>query len=229
MANLNQMSLVEAYNTVALYGDSLLNRLERGLNGKFKFLLDIGAVKYLLKLTKDGENEELLNQELRLLRILNEAGAQVPMLHPEYIDNSWGECYGIGMALLDNAATLGDYAEAYVASQIPLSVFEQILEASRQAIESVHEAGVLHNDLHANNIVLTLEKEGFKGYVIDFGWSHLVEDGELPEWIEKERMDWAEDPSWDILFLMEDLGKRMPKGTPGEKEYIGALEILNRN
>lgn len=221
------MSQVQAYNTVALHGATLESRLDRGMNGTLSLYGEESGRKYLLKETRPGENPKLLQQELNLLRYLNEEGAQVPELHEDYQDDSWGRPQDIAMLLLNNAATLGDYCEAYLASQITIEILKEVVLASLKAIQTVHDAGVLHNDLHGNNLVLTLEKGKFKGYVIDFGWSFLESKG-IPGWMKRERTWWAEEPDDDIQYLMKDLEGRTPPGEGEDTDYLEVIALLDR-
>ena len=218
----NLMTATQAYNLVALKGASLEERLNRGMNGNLSLYGEEEGRKYILKETRAGENTKLLQQELVLLRYLNEEGAQVPSLHPDYEDDSWGKPEDIAMLLLNNAATIGDYCEAYLASQIPIEILKEVIQAAKIAVESVHEAGVLHNDLHGNNIVITLERGKFKGYVIDFGWSYLESKG-IPQWMKRERTWYAEEPEDDIEYLLNDL-----RGRGDDGDYLEVIELLDR-
>lgn len=210
MANLNQ----SIYNSIALKGASLEERLDRGANGSLSLYgEDSKGVKYLLKETRPGENPKLLENELVIYRHLMEVGAQVPILHEDYLDDSYGRPSDISMQLINNAATLGDYAEGYVEGKVPLEAFKEMIKVSKKAIESMHEAGVIHNDLHANNVVLSLVNNQWKAYVIDFGWSYYVHKG-IPRWMQRERKWWAQEPEDDLKYLQEDLEGRLPGDDP---------------
>lgn len=218
-------SATQAYNIVAL-GSPLGDRLDRGANGTLSLMGEEDGIKYLLKETRPGENPQLLPNELSMLRLLNEAGAQVPVLHPDYQDDGWGRPEDIAMLLLNNAATLGDYCEAFLASQISLGNFKEVVLASLEAVDTVHQAEVIHNDLHGNNIVITLEKGLFKAYVIDFGWSFLQEDG-IPAWMEYERSWWAEEPEDDLWYLRRSL-EGLLSSPEGDEDYLEVIAYLDR-
>lgn len=208
-----------AYNLVAS-SDKLSSRLERGQNAVIELYGEEGGKKWLTKTPRPGENENLHSNELEILRHLQETGV-VPELHDDYLDDSWGECSEIVMLMLNNAASLGDYAEAALAGEIPMGIFKAIVAEARNSLEVFHSAGVIHNDLHANNLVVTIDLKGnWKVYVIDFGWSYK---GEIPEWMEYERTWIAEDEEEDIRYLKTDLGNRCPDE---DEEYFDILNLL---
>jgi RIO-like serine/threonine protein kinase len=220
MANLNQA----IYTAIALLEDTLENRLKRGNNAGF--LLggeNKQGIKFIEKLSLNGINPQLLENELEMFILLYEEGAQVPMLHN---DSLTGNSEGIKMQLINNAASLGDYAEGYVQGIVPIEVFEQIIEASLEAIDSMHKVGVIHNDLHANNVVISLVDDEWTAYVIDFGWSYIWEDG-IPDWIDYERTWCADSPEEDLRHLQEDIEGRLPKGAHDE-EFLYVTGMLKR-
>jgi serine/threonine protein kinase len=211
------------YNLIALKGASLEERLDRGANGSLSLYgEDSNGVKYLLKETKPGENPKLLENELMVYRHLYEEGASVPILHEDYVDDSYGRPNDLAMQLINNAATLGDYAEGYVEGKVPLETFKEMIKVSKGAIESMHNVGVIHNDLHANNIVLALVNNQWKAYVIDFGWSYFQSKG-VPKWMARERTWIAEDEEADLQYLQTDLEGRLPADDPDFLEVTGLL------
>lgn len=219
MANLNQ----SIYNSIALKGASLEERLDRGANGSLSLYgEDSNGVKYLLKETRAGENPKLLENELVIYRHLYEEGAQVPILHEDYIDDSYGRPSDIATQLINNAATLGDYAEGYVEGKVPLETFKEMVHVSLKAIQSMHSVGVIHNDLHANNIVLSLINGQWKAYVIDFGWSYFQSKG-VPKWMARERNWLAEDEEADLQYLQTDLEGRLPAD---DSDFLRVTGIL---
>ena len=211
------------YNQIALKGASLEERLDRGANGSLSLYgEDSQGVKYLLKETRVGENPKLLENELKVYRHLVEEGAQVPILHEDYQDDSYGRPSDIAMQLINNAATLGDYAEGYVEGKVPLATFKELIQTSKEAIESMHKVGIIHNDLHANNIVLSLVNNQWKAYIIDFGWSYFQTKG-VPKWMARERTWVAEDEEDDLKYLQADLEGRLPGDDPDFLRVTGIL------
>jgi tRNA A-37 threonylcarbamoyl transferase component Bud32 len=73
----------------------------------------------------------------------------------------------------------------------------------------MHSVGVIHNDLHANNIVVSLINGQWKAYVIDFGWSYFQAKG-VPKWMKRERTWLAKDEEADLQYLQTDLEGRLP-------------------
>ena len=220
MANLNQ----KVYNAIALKAATLESRLERGNNANI--LLkgeDEKGIKYVEKLTQKGVSFQLLENELEIFQFLYEEGAQVPILHEDTLS---GDSEGIVMQLINNAATLGDYAEGYVEGIVPIEVLKEIMEASLEAIDFMHKLKVIHNDLHANNIVISLVNGSWKAYIIDFGWSYFWQDG-IPDWIEYERTWCADGPDEDLRYLQEDIEGRLPKEAHDE-EFLYVTGMLKR-
>lgn len=191
----------EIYNKVAFSGD-LNYRFDRGTNAKINLYGEERGIKWVTKTPRLGENENLNNNELLLLRLLQNTGV-VPQLYQDYIDDSWGKHDDIVMQLINNAGSLCDYAEATIAGEVPIKTFEKILEESVKSIDLFHESGVIHNDLHANNLIVTMDKnQNWQVYIIDFGWSYK---GDIPRWIEYERSWIARDSEDDLIFLKRGL------------------------
>jgi len=209
------MQPIEAYNLVAT-SEALSSRLDRGQNATIELWGEEYGKKWLLKTTRPGENPELIKNEIEVIRELQDTGV-VPELHEDYLDDSWGEAESYAMLMINNAASLGDYAEAAVAGIIPMNVLGDILKVAAASLEEFHQSGYIHNDLHANNLVITLAPKGqWKVYVIDFGWSY--KEGELPDWMDYERSWVAEDNIDDITYLAEDL-----EGRSDDEEYLGII------
>jgi len=208
-----------AYNLVAS-SEQLNSRLTRGQNAVIELYGEEYGKKWVSKTPRPGENDHLHSNELNILRRLQDTGV-VPELHEDYLDDSWGECSEIVMLLLNNAASLGDYAEAALAGEIPMGIFRAIVVEAKKSLEVFHGTEVIHNDLHANNLVVTIDLKGnWKVYVIDFGWSY---QGEVPDWMEYERTWIAEDEIEDLQYLKKDLGNRCPDE---DEEYFDILNLL---
>lgn len=208
------MSNINIYNSIAFNSSSssLEERLNRGANGSLSLYGENSSgVKYLLKETRPGENEKLIKNELKVLRYLNRKGAVTPLLHEDWQDDSYGEPDGVCLVMINQGASLGDYCEGYFQGIVPLETFKEIIISTKKAIDSVHKCGIIHNDLHANNIVVSLVNNQWKAYVIDFGWSFAEKKG-IPSWMERERVSWAEEPEDDLKRLVEDLEGRIPLG-----------------
>ena len=65
---------------------------------------------------------------------------------------------------------------------------EGVLQAVAQSLRSLHRKGVYHHDLNLKNILVRLEPEGVKGYIIDFDKAKLC-FGNLPSGLAKRNMD----------------------------------------
>ena len=162
------MDSKQAYHVVSTSA-TLKSRLGRGANSNISLYGEEGGRKWIRKSPLDGECEKLISNELSILRRLQGTGV-VPTLHEDYLDDSWGEEEDIVMELLNNAATLGDYAEAAVAGEIPMNLFKAIVVEAASSLEVFHSTGCVHGDLHANNLVVTIDLKGnWKVIVIDFG------------------------------------------------------------
>lgn len=169
------------YDTVAS-SKSLRTRFSRGANGNISLAGEEGGTKWLTKKAKHFNDDGSIPNELAILEHLQETGV-VPKLHPSWkgLQEPSRALQGylnpgissIRMELLDNAATLQEYAEACLDGELPLEVFGAILKATRDAINAVAGMGITHNDLHYHNIVVCLSTDGeWQAKMIDFGRSY---------------------------------------------------------
>ncbi|WP_017304825.1 protein kinase domain-containing protein [Spirulina subsalsa] len=191
-------------------------RLQRGQNAVISLYGEENGKKWLLKTPRVGENPNIIANEIEIIRQLQDSSI-VPELHPEYLDDSWGESEEYAMLMINNAASLGDYAEAALAGEIPLETLGEILKVSLESIDQLHRYNIIHNDLHGNNLVISINTQGeWQVYIIDFGWSYTQND--LPNWIAYERAWIAQEPEDDMNYLANDL-----EGRSQDEAYISLI------
>lgn len=202
-----------AYNTVASV--NLQTRLTRGFTANIELAGEESGVAYVRKSFKSGMCEHLLENEIYWLRELHDLGL-TPNLHPDYLEDDYGD---ILMQRINLAASLGDYCEAYLGGEIEASDLKAIFIATQEVLEAWSVLGLVHNDLHADNICITCSPTtGWRAYVIDLSWSYP--EGDLPDWIDYERSWNAYEFDDDLQYLVKDLLNR------GEalQEFVNLLE-----
>jgi Ser/Thr protein kinase RdoA (MazF antagonist) len=192
--------------------ETLVTRFNRGYTATIRIFED---TNYVVKTYRKGMCENLLNNELYWLRYLNESGL-TPELHPDYLEDNYGD--NIVMAKINQAASLGDYSEAFLAGEISARDLTSIFEAVNKTLQEWKEYEIVHNDLHADNVCLTWTDQGWRAYIIDLSWSY--QEGEMPDWIDYERSWVAEDFDDDLQHLIKDLLNR----GPDLQEFVDILQ-----
>jgi serine/threonine protein kinase len=76
-----------------------------------------------------------------------------------------------------NGMSLGDYVSAFTKGEIEYEPLASIFRATQEVLECLHErVGVVHGDLHADNILVSYEQDGWKAYIIDVAQSLVAND-----------------------------------------------------
>jgi tRNA A-37 threonylcarbamoyl transferase component Bud32 len=159
---------IEAYANVS--GDKTFP--ERAKIGQMSVVREIGE-NYVEKRDKSGDLP-LAVREFLILNYLQDTKI-VPQVG-EIIINQDGTAR-FTMEKINNGATLQEWLMGYMTQQIPEDIIQEILEETCEAIGKMWQKGVVHADLHLNNVIVGMEKGGtkMKPTIIDFGVSKMSE------------------------------------------------------
>lgn len=129
---------------------------------------------------------EQLQNEIDNLEILGPVGISPKLFDAWLCDNS---AYIVMERV--NGITLEDYY-----SQKKL-VSTELANMIRDTILTMHSMGVIHGDLHGENIIISHRNDNIQVKLIDFGQSYMV--GNEP-WYDKYRENFY---TWDLRFLRD--------------------------
>jgi serine/threonine protein kinase len=132
--------------------------------------------------------------ELQVLRTLQGLDC-VPTLHPDYLEGSQSDIvmeYILGSSLLE-------YTQALLKDKELSEDYASILQEVNNSLCQLESRGIIHCDLHLENVIIQPRGKGWKAYIIDFGWA-LQSSEPDPDW-------WK----WDGDWLPDSLTKAREK------------------
>lgn len=163
--------MLETYNYVS-QRETAASRYKRG---QCAFLREAGD-GWLQKSDKSGF--ELIEHEFEVLLELQDSGL-VPKIDED--EGIFGYPASFYIKKIDNAATVGDYCEVFLAGEISKDAFFPLMEAVGELMTAFWDLGWVHGDLNQNNIVIGMTKGGrsWRPYIIDTAFSFREEEGNL--------------------------------------------------
>ena len=154
--------------------DTFANRANRGRNADVRET-DEGMIE---KSDKKGK-PPLISREFIITDYLRNTGV-VPKVDVD--SGLYGYPLTFQMEKINNGASLQDwlyfYAQRESGIYVPKEVIAEILDKTAEGIKQIWEQGVIHGDLHLNNIIIG-QKQGTQMLdprIIDFGISHIDEE-----------------------------------------------------
>ena len=197
-------------------------RAKRGMCGTLTLEGTWDGHNWLSKKDKPGmptdpQGRPLVYREWQVLCALQDSGL-VPVVDTSSSPEDEEVMF---IACINNAATIGDYTSAYLEGLIPIEVLKDILSITAEVVEGFHSLGWAHGDLHANNVVIGHNREGWKAYIIDVATA--TKDGKIPSWLAREFILSGE-PEDDITRLCEDLSA-LGEGC-SDPQRVEALNLL---
>lgn len=170
------------WELVAANSEELKELLVRGFCNQLKYIGEDNGVSYVEKTTKGNANFYALINEWQMLELLQESGI-TPRLHPDWVGTAPTPAEGkniaasIRMELIGSGLSLSDYTRAYLDGLIPLGILAQVLAATRTAVDTLYNLSVKHNDLHCNNILISLSSDDqWVATIIDLEFAHKNSD-----------------------------------------------------
>ena len=151
--------------------------------------------------------------ETEVYRLLQELGGED--LAPEF-DSEAGDEDSLVLRLVNNAASLEDYAVLFATQPYATAVWVGLCESVGRLIAQFHELGFVHTDLHYGNVVVGLEEGVFRPYLIDFGITQHADLGAYPHALAVEP-----DEDSDLERLDESL-----RDICSDPEFLKGLEAL---
>jgi tRNA A-37 threonylcarbamoyl transferase component Bud32 len=112
--------------------------------------------------------------EVKICRAAGELGVG-PKIYDTYVcvNDANSTCYGIIYMDYVKGITLTDFLYKYY-SKGNILVIRRLLE---EKINKMHNAGILHSDLHTDNVMILMEGGEVKDVkIIDFGFSMFIKD-----------------------------------------------------
>jgi serine/threonine protein kinase len=190
------------YNIVAAAA-TITSRLSRGQAGALKVEGTWDGHNWLSKIdlpgtVTDPKGRPLVYREWTILRALQGTGL-VPTVDESVDPSEEGYMF---ISCVNNAATIGDYTQAYLNGIIPIEVLRELLELTSNLVEEFHSMGWCHNDLHSNNIVIGHSRHSWEVYIIDVAVA--TRNNRVPTWLEREFII-EDEPEADIARLTGDI------------------------
>ena len=212
------------YNLVAGLATTV-SRAQRGACGSLTLEGNWGGFNWLAKRDRPGMPCDYLGRpmvywEWEVLCNLQGLGI-VPTVDTETSPLEGGALY---IECINNAASLGDYINAYLEGLLPFEVIKEILLLAKESIDKFHSCGYCHNDLHSNNLVVGHDRKGWRVYVIDVALATYR--GEVPDWLDSNFCI-SDDPSQDIGYLIEDI-EYLCEGCPDPSKVEELTLFVNR-
>jgi serine/threonine protein kinase len=189
---------IKSYNTVA-FSSNLSDRLDQG--GCATIRLSGHSDRGQIIRKEDRPGEDLLRREQQVYEVLEQFDLDCIPTVVEY-----GGSY-LDLLLINQAATLGDYLQSWFAGEIPDSDAVAIIHATAETLTKCYETGLVHGDLHLNNVVVTWENGQWKAYLIDFGYSIIKGYDDEIEYNSEEDYCWY-------------LGFKYPPSIEGDKDCL---------
>ena len=154
-------------------GNTKLKKLGQGFFGRVYQVSDTVAAKIIAMGTSYRRKRPLVQRkkfdaEVAMATRMGKLG-----VGPEVIDHyaccrGDGKCNGVILMRRVQGTTLAEALEKATAKQK-----EQIRQKLEKKIEAMHAAGVVHNDLHSGNVMVTPGRDVF---LVDFGFARDVHD-----------------------------------------------------
>lgn len=190
---------IKSYNQVA-FSSPLSTRLDQGGCATISLAGHSSQGQVIRK--EDRPGEDLLRREQQIYEVLEQQFDLdcIPTV-AEY-----GGSY-LDLILINQAATLGDYLQAWYAGEIPDGDIVAILLATAETLAKCYAVGLVHGDLHLNNVVVTWEDGRWKAYLIDFGYSIVIGYDDAIEYNDPDGYCWY-------------LGFKYPPSIEGDKECL---------
>lgn len=136
---------------------------------------------------------ELVPREFRIMLELIDTGL-VPEVDEDSGVTGWPASFT--MRKINNGASLGEYLECFLEGLVPFSIMEGILAATAAKINTLHEKGYLHGDLHDRNVVVEMDGDGdFQPFLIDFGLAFHEDESEEDRGMDRSLIESMEEDS----------------------------------
>jgi len=126
-------------------------------------------------------------RELRITEELRRRGIPTVEVYGACVEPVWGPFYR-GWLVTRELAEAQDLWAAFQSGMIREIGVSVCLRAVAKSLRALHNQGVYHSDLNLRNILVRVEPDGVKGYIIDFDKAKLVL-GSLPPELVKRNLD----------------------------------------
>ena len=112
--------------------------------------------------------------EIEISKVAGDHGIS-PKIYDSYVcvNNKDSSCYGVIYMEYIKGLTLSDFLYKYYSKENVL-IIRRLLE---EKINKLHNLGILHSDLHSDNVMVVMDGSNIKDVVIiDFGFSQYIKD-----------------------------------------------------
>lgn len=146
-----------------------------GEYGKIFKIDENRCVKFIM-ISEQLNNLRYINyrDEIEISKIAGDHGIS-PKIFDSYVcvNNKDSSCYGVIYMEYVKGLTLSDFLYKYY-SRENILIIRRILE---EKINKLHNLGILHSDLHSDNVMIVMDGSNIKDVVIiDFGFSQYIKD-----------------------------------------------------
>jgi 3-deoxy-D-manno-octulosonic acid kinase len=146
-------------------------------------------------------------RELVITEEIRRRGIPTVETYGACIKQIWGPFYR-GWLVTREITGAEDLWQAFKSGLVQELGIERILRAVAGSLRALHREGVYHADLNLKNILVGRDKEGVKGYIIDFDNAKLIL-GELPPELARR----------NIIRLLRSVNKLDPERTHFSPAY----------
>jgi hypothetical protein len=199
---------------------TLIERLDDGGNATLK----PWATGWLAKSDRIGVEPQVA-YEYEIYKAL-EAEGLAGVVTPECLleEGVFGYPDTIIISQINMGASIGEYAEAYLAGQMPAELWLDLCQKTGEVINTFHDGDFVHCDLHCGNVVIEITVDGeWRPVLIDFGVSSFPKELEYPYALNNYNVL---NPQSDIPFLVWSLEAISLELTRKDSDFQKGLAAL---
>jgi 3-deoxy-D-manno-octulosonic acid kinase len=123
-------------------------------------------------------------RELAITEEIRRRGIPTVETYAACVKQVWGPFYR-GWLVTRELIGAQDLWRAFQSGLAQELGIDRILHAVADSLRALHREGVYHTDLNLKNILISIEQDGVKGYIIDFDKAKLVSGALSPELVRR--------------------------------------------